>query len=105
MKAPTISVIVKKMAAEGLLTHEVHLSDLRAVRLHLTEKGRLAHESTHKALRSTDEIMMDGFTQEETDQLKALLNRVRDNLLADLESKGLLHGTPSECTHKEDDQT
>ena len=96
MKAPSVSVIVKKMAAEGLLTHEVQISDLRAVRLHLTEKGRLAHEGTRKMLRSTDEIMMNGFTPEETEQLKALLCRVRENLLSDLDSNGLLSSAPKE---------
>lgn len=90
MKAPTVSVLIKKMAAEGLLTHEVQLSDLRAVRLHLTEKGRSIQEVTHKTLRATDEIMMQGLSAEESEQLRALLCRVRENLLTDLEGRGLL---------------
>ena len=95
MKAPTVSVLIKKMAAEGLVTHEVQFSDLRAVRLHLTEKGRNIHEVTHKTLRSTDEIMMQGLSAEESEQLKMLLCRVRQNLLDDLESRGLLRPAPT----------
>ncbi|MBQ7338013.1 MAG: MarR family transcriptional regulator [Clostridia bacterium] len=106
MKAPTVSVIVKKMAAEGLLTHEVQFSDLRSIRLYLTEKGRALHETTRRSLRSTDEIMMAGFTEEEAQQLKAMLCRVRDNLLSDLESNGLLRPASTldekEDTPKED---
>lgn len=95
MKAPTVSVLIKKMAAEGLLTHEVLLSDLRAVRLHLTEKGREMEESSHRSLCATDEIMMQGFSEEECEQLKILLNRVRENLVRDLESHGLLRPAPT----------
>ncbi len=95
MKAPTVSVLIKKMAAEGLLTHEVQLCDLRAVRLHLTEKGRNIEEGSRKTLRATDEIMMQGFSAEECEQLKALLCRVRNNLIGDLESRGLLRPTTS----------
>lgn len=95
MKAPTVSVLIKKMAAEGLLTHEVQLGDLRAVRLHLTEKGRGIEEGSRKTLRATDEIMMQGFSAAENEQLKVLLCRVRENLVADLESRGLLRPAPT----------
>ena len=90
MKAPTISVLIKKMEAEGLVTGTVLEDDQRAVRLQLTEKGQQLHEVTRAVLRATDEIMMQGFTQQETEQLKGYLNRVRSNLLADLEQNGLL---------------
>ena len=90
MKAPTVSVIIKKMAEEGLVTHRVQISDLRAACLFLTDKGRDAYESTHRMLRATDEVMMQGFSVQEAEQLKALLGRVRENLLADLKQNGLL---------------
>ena len=104
MKAPTVSVIIKKMAAEGLVTHQVQASDLRAARLYLTEKGRAVHKTTHELLHSTDQVMMQGFSEEETAQLKALLSRVRENLLTDLKQNGLLRplGEPS---HNEEEIT
>ena len=101
MKAPTISVLVKKMAAEGLLTHEIRFSDMRTVCLYLTDKGRQAHLVTHQALHTTDDILMQGFTEEETQLLKSMLCRMRNNLLTDLEQNGLLrpeseHGNKQE---------
>ena len=101
MKAPTVSVIMKKMAAEGLITYRTQASDLRANLLFLTEKGRDVHKATHELLHSTDQVMMQGFSDEESAQLKALLSRVRDNLLQDLKQNGLLRPTP-EQTPKED---
>ncbi len=101
MKAPTVSVLVKKMTAEGLLTNRVQFSDLRAARLYLTDKGREQHETTRATLRATDNILMRGFTTEETEQLKSMLCRMRDNLLSDLEISGLLRAAPAIDDDKE----
>lgn len=101
MKAPTVSVIIKKMEAEGLVTHQIQASDLRATRLYLTAKGTAVHETTHQLLALTDQLMMQGFSEAETEQLKALLCRVRENLLTDLKQNGLLRPMP-EQVKKED---
>lgn len=101
MKAPTISVIIKKMAAEGLVTHQVQACDLRANRLYLTEKGHDVHKTTHELLHETDRVMMQGFSDEEIEQLKGLLCRVRDNLLTDLKQNGLLRTMPEQVKRED----
>jgi DNA-binding MarR family transcriptional regulator len=101
MKAPTVSVIIKKMAAEGLVTHQVQASDLRANRLYLTEKGHEVHKTTHELLHATDHVMMQGFSDEEIEQLKALLSRVRENLVTDLTQNGLIQSLPHDKKEEE----
>lgn len=94
MQAPTISILVKKMSAEGLLTNAMRMSDLRSSRLYLTDEGRECYEKTQRLLRSTEEIIMDGFSRSEVKELNALLDRMRNNLLNDLEAGGLLRPAP-----------
>ena len=80
MKAPTISVALRNLEEEGMVRREPDPSDLRSVRVYLTEKGRVVDEAFREKLRQTDRLLMQGFSAEEEETLIRLLLAVRENI-------------------------
>ena len=83
-KSPTVSLALKKMEEEGYVTREVNVSDMRAVKVYLTEKGKEFNKNMRARFKSVDEIMMQGISEEEEAVLVGLLIRMRNNLLGGL---------------------
>ena len=81
LKAPTISVTLKKMEEEELVIRRADPMDLRVTRVYLSEKGRIHNNSVHKRLRELDAELMQGFSKEEAALLLQYLERMRDNIL------------------------
>ncbi|MBR5798172.1 MAG: MarR family transcriptional regulator [Clostridia bacterium] len=87
LSAPSVSATLRRMEAEGLIGRSACEGDGRAVRVCLTDKGREYDEGVRSMLRRLDGILMDGFSETETEQLTALLCRMRENLLKNLPSE------------------
>jgi len=85
LKAPTVSVTLKKMEEEGLVRREQDKIDLRMTRVYLTERGKAHNRGVWERLQELDATLMKNFSAEETEQMRKLLERMRDNIL------------PSEC--------
>ena len=81
LKAPTVSVTLKKMESEGLVTRVQDEMDLRMIRVFLTEKGRAHNRGVFERLKSLDARLMQGFSDEETETVLRLLLRMRENIL------------------------
>lgn len=81
LKAPTVSVTLRRMEEEGLVRRERDPMDLRLTRVYLTEKGKAHNKSVSERLHGLDEELMRGFSEEETESLRKLLERMRDNIL------------------------
>ena len=81
LKAPTVSVTLRRMESEGLVRREADPMDLRVTRVFLTERGKAHNRAVHERLFMLDTQMMEGFTEEECATLTALLGRMRDNML------------------------
>lgn len=81
-KAPTVSVTLKKMEEEGLVRRETNATDLRQMRVYLTEKGRELDEAHFKKLIELENIMLTEFTKEDEETLLRYLKHIRDNILA-----------------------
>lgn len=89
LKAPTVSAALREMEREGLVRRSPDETDKRATRVSRTEAGRAAHEEIRARLYCVDGVLMDGFSEEERAVLLALLSRMRDNILQNLqETKG-----------------
>ncbi len=84
LKAPTISVTLKKMEEEGLVRREVDKIDQRQTHVYLTEKGYETERAFFGKILETETIMFEAFTPEETELLRTLLKKVRNNLLNDM---------------------
>ena len=87
LKAPTVSVTLRKMEREGLVVRESDPDDLRAVRVYLTEHGKEHNRRVFARLRELDAILMEGFDEREKEALLALLVRMRDNILPEEKEK------------------
>jgi len=85
LKPPTVSVTLKKLEQSGYVRRETDATDLRAIRVYLTERGKALHRSTIERLKENDAILMEGITEEEQAVLLQLLTKMRDNMLRTLE--------------------
>lgn len=81
LKAPTVSVTLRRMESEGLVRREQDKMDLRMTRVYLTEQGRAHTRRVQERVQAFDAQMMEGFTEAETELLAGLLKRMRDNIL------------------------
>ena len=81
LKAPTVSVTLGRMENEGLVERRQDPMDLRTTRVYLTELGKAHNRRVCERLRGLDTELMEGFSEEESELLKKLLERMRDNIL------------------------
>ena len=81
LKPPTVSVTLRRMEEEGLVRRVQNENDLRAVRVFLTEEGKRHNQSVRQRLSEMDAELMAGFSEEETELLRQMLMRMRDNIL------------------------
>ena len=87
LSAPSVSITLRRMESEALICRRGCDGDGRAVRIYLTDKGREYDADARAMLRRLDDMLMQGFSEEESAQLCAFLTRMRDNLLRDLTSE------------------
>lgn len=80
LKAPTVSVLLRRMEEEGYVMRIPDETDRRAVRVVLTEKGREFDRRHLSNISTNDHLAMQGLTDEEQETLLRLLTRIRDNL-------------------------
>lgn len=81
LSAPTVSVSLGRMEAEGLVRRHPDEHDLRVIRVVLTEKGKKLNEKMHKLVREVEDDINADLTEEEIEQLKSLLRRIRQSLI------------------------
>ena len=70
-----------------MVRREQDACDMRVVRVYLSEKGRAHNKQVRERLHGIDDELMQGFSEEETEQLLQFLVRMRDNILPDYMKK------------------
>ena len=68
---------IKKLTNDGFLERKPHPTDGRATVLHATEKGLDVYDTGRSLLHRWDEYMLEGMTDQEKEQLFALLAKVK----------------------------
>ena len=81
LKAPTVSVLLRRMEQEGYIIRVPDEQDRRAVRVSLTEKGKEFDRRHLSRISTNDQTAMRGIDGEDQETLVRLLSRIRDNLL------------------------
>ena len=81
LKAPTVSVLLRRMEQEGYVRRVPDEQDRRAVRVSLTEKGKEFDRCHLSRISTNDQTAMRGIDGEDQEALMRLLSRIRDNLL------------------------
>ena len=87
LKAPTVSLDLKKLESMGMVRREQSISDMRVSKVYLTEKGREQDAAFRGKLHETDAMLMQGFTVEEEETLIRLLLAVRENIRPENQKK------------------
>ncbi len=88
LKAPTVSVILKKMEEEGIVRRECDKCDGRAVRVFLTNHGREIDKKHIKLIKSVDANALSGLNESECETLMRLLTKIRNNFIYNDFDKG-----------------
>lgn len=88
LRPPTVSVILRKMEAEGLAECRSDPSDQRAKLVYLSETGRARDQEHIAQIRALDAVALEGVSAEEIDVLMKILPRIRDNLLQEEKGEG-----------------
>ena len=88
LRPPTVSVILQRMEAEGLVESHSDPTDGRARLVSLSEAGRRLDRQNIEKIRSLDALALAGLSGEEIDALMAILPRIRNNLLREFRNDG-----------------
>lgn len=80
MRKTTLSGLIKAMEARGWVERRSCPHDGRATLLHLTEAGHGLEKALRKRHQMMREIMEDGLSETQRNQLTGLLKKVRGNL-------------------------
>ena len=89
---PTVSGILSRLEQKGFIEMRPDDQDRRCKRIYILPKGLELHEAMHQTIRTTEEQLVQGFTDEEKAQFATLLQRAIDNL----------GGHPCKRKHKEE---
>ena len=91
---PTVSGILSRLEQKDFIEMRPDALDRRCKRIYIREKGLQLDEMMHQTVRSTEERMVQGFTEDEKAQFADLLRRAIDNM----------GGNPCKRKHKEESQ-
>lgn len=80
IKHPTVSGILQRMENAGFVTFAANETDRRCKTIHLTPLAEAAHEETECCIRQIETVLTDGMTEDETAQLRCLLDKAANNL-------------------------
>lgn len=83
VQAPTVTKMISRLAAGGLVLRRQEPSDGRQARVFLTEAGRERAERIDRVWKALDRQTLAGLDAKDRKRLKKLLKRVRDNLGGD----------------------
>ncbi len=81
LRAPTVSLIVKKMTDEGIAELRADESDARVKRVYITEHGRQTDRERISDIKNMDSVALRDISDEESETLMRLLSKIRSNLL------------------------
>lgn len=88
LSTPTVSVTIKRLERLGYVRREQDENDMRSLRVFLTERGEELVKTSREASIEADNILMEGFTPQESEVLLSLLNRMRKNISINLGLEG-----------------
>lgn len=77
----TIAVSLKKLEKGGYIKKEMDKGDNRLNQITITEKGNKVIEQSKQIFESTDQKVLEGFSEEEKVNLSALLRKLDTNLI------------------------
>ena len=80
IKAPTVSITLRKMEKEGIVRRVVDESDLRKTHVFLTEKGKKVTLDMNKCMDRVNAVFTEGMTKEQKAFFAETLERIKEAL-------------------------
>ena len=94
IKPPTVSKMIARMAAQGLLERRSKDDDARLVAVFITPEGQSRIEQLHKISKRMEKDTIAGFDDKDYRRLKRLLKKVAKNLGAESQDENHDDGVP-----------
>lgn len=80
VEAPTVTKMVQRLEAAGVVTRERHPEDRRALQVFLTSEGRALRRDVRRAWSNLNRKTVKGLSDRQQATLRSLLAQVADNL-------------------------
>lgn len=80
VEPPTVTKMLQRMEASGLVDRRPDATDRRAIRVHLTPKGRKLKTKVDKLWTELQRRTVDGLSDRQQASLRSLLNSLEANL-------------------------
>ncbi|HEY8541876.1 MAG TPA: MarR family transcriptional regulator [Pseudothermotoga sp.] len=80
LRPATVAIMLRRMEKAGLIERQQDANDRRLQRVFLTKKGKGSHKFLQEQMQEIEKIAMQGFSEDEKNQLKQFLDRMIVNL-------------------------
>ena len=81
IKPATLTVMIKRMEAAGLISRKADEKDMRTQRVYITERGKETAERTRDVFRKAVEDIYDGLTETELAEYLRIMEKIQKNLV------------------------
>ncbi len=78
---PTVTGLLNRLEQKGFIVRQVDPEDSRARIISLTDKALEIIEEIYQSIRQTEQMLFDGFSEEEIQTLQPLMARMAKNAL------------------------
>ncbi len=85
LKAPTISITLRNMEREGIVSRCKNETDRRETHVAITDKGKKMYKKVLEVLAKAEDKMLEGMTEKELKAMRSALNKMSSNLRSELE--------------------
>lgn len=84
LKAPTISITLRNMEREGIVSRNKNETDRRETHVAITEKGKKMYKKVLEVLAKAEEKMLEGMNERELKAMRSALEKMSNNLRTEL---------------------
>ena len=95
----TVTRSIKKLLEDGFVERRLDKDDKRSYLLYVTEKGEEIRPDIEAMFREWNDIVLEGFSDEEVDQVVGYMKRISSNVLNHHEAKDIKY-----CCQKVEDK-
>lgn len=84
LKAPTISITLRNMEREGIVSRRKNETDRRETHVAITDKGKKMYKKVLEVLAKAEDKMLEGMTEKELKAMRTALDKMSNNLRNEL---------------------
>lgn len=81
IKPPTVTVTIQRLEKAGFVFKKPDDKDQRINRIYLTDKGKALSENMLQLVQEDEQVLVEGFSEEEKEMVMSFLQRMVENLM------------------------